>query len=298
MAVLGGITEGGGAAAGGGTGDVTGPVSATDNALARFDGTTGKIVQSGVVVQGDSGDISGVTKIDIDNVQIDGNTISSTDTNGNLVLDPNGTGMLNVFGATSTDLGLTLVASFDGGPAVRFVTATFSAGFGLLVRAIGLPDDTNPAMLMSGGMLSLGSAGSVVFTDTGNVVTGTRDVGAVRLSAGVWDITNGSSGRGCLRTGGFRTNLVTKTNNYTVTAIDCTVLFDTTGGNLTATLPPAASVTGQIYVFKNIGTGINSLTIDGDGSETIDGLTTQTLALLGVLQIQSTGTAWVVIGAL
>lgn len=31
---------------GGGSGDVTGPASATDNALVRFDGTTGKIIQS------------------------------------------------------------------------------------------------------------------------------------------------------------------------------------------------------------------------------------------------------------
>ena len=36
-------TAGGG---GGGTGDVTGPASATDNAVARFDSTTGKLIQN------------------------------------------------------------------------------------------------------------------------------------------------------------------------------------------------------------------------------------------------------------
>ena len=31
-------------------------------------------------------------RLDVDNIRIDGNTISSTDTNGNITLDPNGTG--------------------------------------------------------------------------------------------------------------------------------------------------------------------------------------------------------------
>jgi hypothetical protein len=30
---------------GSGTGDVSGPASSTDNAIARFDGTTGKLIQ-------------------------------------------------------------------------------------------------------------------------------------------------------------------------------------------------------------------------------------------------------------
>lgn len=38
-----------------GTGDVVGPASATDNALARFDATTGKLIQNSNVTLGDSG---------------------------------------------------------------------------------------------------------------------------------------------------------------------------------------------------------------------------------------------------
>lgn len=41
-----------------GTGDVTGPGSSTDNALVRFDGTTGKIIQNGVTTEDDTGNIS------------------------------------------------------------------------------------------------------------------------------------------------------------------------------------------------------------------------------------------------
>ena len=43
---------------GGGGGDVTGPSSATDNAIARFDGTTGKLIQNSGVQINDSGEIN------------------------------------------------------------------------------------------------------------------------------------------------------------------------------------------------------------------------------------------------
>jgi hypothetical protein len=52
------ITAGGG----GGSGDVVGPASATDNAVVRFDGTTGKLVQNSAVTVADTtGNITGGT---------------------------------------------------------------------------------------------------------------------------------------------------------------------------------------------------------------------------------------------
>ena len=40
--------------------------------------------------------IAGLTQLDVDNVQVNGNTISTTDTNGDLLLSPNGTGTVTV----------------------------------------------------------------------------------------------------------------------------------------------------------------------------------------------------------
>lgn len=49
-----------------GTGDVVGPSSATDNAIARFDGTTGKLIQNSVVTIADTtGNIAGMQKITV-----------------------------------------------------------------------------------------------------------------------------------------------------------------------------------------------------------------------------------------
>lgn len=44
-----------------GSGDVAGPASATDNAIARFDSTTGKLIKNSVGILSDAGALSGVT---------------------------------------------------------------------------------------------------------------------------------------------------------------------------------------------------------------------------------------------
>lgn len=46
-----------------GTGDVVGPSSSTDNAVARFDSTTGKLIQNSTVAISDAGAITGVASI-------------------------------------------------------------------------------------------------------------------------------------------------------------------------------------------------------------------------------------------
>jgi hypothetical protein len=47
-------------------GDVVGPASATDNALARFDTTTGKLIQNSTVIIDDNGNASGVNAVTFD----------------------------------------------------------------------------------------------------------------------------------------------------------------------------------------------------------------------------------------
>lgn len=49
-----------------GSGDVTGAASSTDNALVRFDGTTGKLIQNGTVTQDDNGNLANVNAVGFD----------------------------------------------------------------------------------------------------------------------------------------------------------------------------------------------------------------------------------------
>lgn len=75
-----------------------------------------------------------------------------------------------------------------------------------------------------------------------------------------------------------RKNVRTETTTYTATLNDEVILCDTSGGAFTLTLPAASGNSGKIYEIKYTDSGFaNALTIDGDGSETIDGSTTTTL---------------------
>lgn len=49
-----------------------------------------------VSLGGTQTDLNGITSLDVDNITVDGNTISTTDTNGDLILDPNGSGDVDV----------------------------------------------------------------------------------------------------------------------------------------------------------------------------------------------------------
>ena len=61
-------------------------------------------------------------------------------------------------------------------------------------------------------------------------------------------------------------------------------------------LPPAASNTGRIYYIKNIDTDGDDITVDGNGTETIDGSATYLLEEYNqTITIISDGTNWLVI---
>ena len=85
------------------------------------------------------------------------------------------------------------------------------------------------------------------------------------------------------------------TANYTAASGDYTILVDASSNNVTVTLPAAAGCAGRIYVIKAIDVS-NTITIDGNGAETIDGAVTKTLATQYYsMTIQSNGSGWFII---
>lgn len=74
-----------------------------------------------------------------------------------------------------------------------------------------------------------------------------------------------------------------------------TVLVDASGGNLTITLPSVASGSYEFRIKKTDATGF-TVTIDGVGSETIDGALTQIISAQYVsLTITNNPAAWWII---
>jgi hypothetical protein len=91
---------------------------------------------------------------------------------------------------------------------------------------------------------------------------------------------------------GFKQAYVTKTGAYTATNDD--YVIDCTSGTFTVTLPPSSGRTGRILIIKNSGAG--TITVDGNGAETIDGAATYSLAVqYATVQIMSDGTNWKII---
>jgi hypothetical protein len=91
---------------------------------------------------------------------------------------------------------------------------------------------------------------------------------------------------------GFKQNYVTKTGAYTAT--DADYVIDCTSGTFTVTLPASSGRTGRILIIKNSGAG--TITVDGNGAETIDGAATYSLAVqYATVQIMSDGTNWKII---
>lgn len=90
-----------------------------------------------------------------------------------------------------------------------------------------------------------------------------------------------------------RLQTTSKSANYTVTASDRLISVDSTSGSVTLTLPAAASV-NPYTVFSAIKTvAANTLTIDPNGSETINGASTLALtARWARVDFYSTGTLW------
>lgn len=90
--------------------------------------------------------------------------------------------------------------------------------------------------------------------------------------------------------------VATKTAAYTATTADEVLICDTTSAAFTLTLPTAVGNTGKSFWIHKIGTAANDLTIDPNGSQTIDGQTTMLLSgQYRSVQIVSDGSNWVTI---
>ena len=143
------LRQGGGSA--GSSGDVAGPTSSTDNAIVRFDGTTGKVVQNSVVTIADTtGNMAGVGTLGVGAITTTGalvgtatqnafNTVSTTLNLGGAATAVNigaATGTLTVANTTlaakaitaSTTLGVTGVSTLTAGAVVQGMTVGLGGG--------------------------------------------------------------------------------------------------------------------------------------------------------------------------
>lgn len=92
--------------------------------------------------------------------------------------------------------------------------------------------------------------------------------------------------------------VINKSANYTVLTTDrgATIYVDASSGPVTISLPAAATAASGFFIrVKKTDSSSNAVTIDPDGSETIDGAATVALGLqYDALTITCTGSAWLI----
>lgn len=125
----------------------------------------------------------------------------------------------------------------------------------------------------------LGVGGASFDVQSGSAVLSGGGVGRVRAGANSLQLQKA-----------IEFEYIAKTGTYTITNND--YLINCTSNTFTVTLPTAVAIGGRTYIIKNSGSGV--ITLEGDGTETIDGALNFTLTQYVSVTVVSDGTNWII----
>jgi hypothetical protein len=253
-------------------GDVVGPASATDNAIARYDTTTGKLIQNSLVIVDDTGSVTGVNALTAESLVVNNNATlgsSNTDTldvNSRITtdLEPNANNAKDIgtsgrnwrdgfFGRTvhTVNLELTGTTSFDGAQGTSGQVLT-SAGTG------NTPTWTTPT---TGTVTSVdATAGTGISVSGGPITTS----GSITITNTAPDQVVGLTGAGTTSISGTYPNFtITSDDQFdgTVTSVDLTAGtgISVSGGPITSSGSITVTNTAPDQVVSLTGAGTTSI---------------------------------------
>ncbi len=254
------------------------------------------------------------------NLRLQSNTLSSTDTNGNIILDPNGSGGVVLTDQTATtvpylDANKKLVSSavtpteldyLHSGGLPRSLLATGTADHVIINNGSGaLSSEANLAISRGGtgagtkaaafdALSPMSASGDIIYggaSGTGTRLAKGSDGQVLKLSSGLPVWSTDATGSGTANVESISSTDSTDANNQIVLL---------SGASFTLTLHTAVGNTGQILDIIHSGTSLTQVyTLDTTSGQTIGGVASGAYALYTngeLLKIVSDGSNWVIIG--
>jgi hypothetical protein len=267
-------------------GDVVGPASSTDNAVARFDTTTGKLLQNSVVTVGDTGAVAGVTTLAA-STSVTTPIVQATSSAGLALKNSAGTTQISMGAGAGDNVTVAVSTNLNGTNAQIDISPT---GTGHVhIKPTGVNSvEIIPTSVGKMDNVTIGATTAVAGSFTNLSVTGTTS----------FDGAQGTAGQVLTSAGTGNTPTWTTPTTGTVTSVTGTAPVVSSGGATPAISMAAANTTTNGYLtstdwttFNNKGSG--SVTSVG-GTGTVSGIslsgtvtTSGNLTLGGTLNLSS-----------
>jgi cytoskeletal protein CcmA (bactofilin family) len=225
-----------------------------------LDHTPGTLTNSSAIVVDSNGKIN---ILNVDNITLDGNTISSTNSNGNLVFQPNGSGKISFYNSYSfptADGSTGFILSTDGSGNVSWVNLNSLSG-GLATTATNIaggtlgqiPYQTAPGATnffgpgTAGQILLSGGTAVPVYTNTSSIYVGFADKAGSWLAARTLTLSGDLGGSVAFDGSGSFTLTATVQANSIALGTDTTGDYVATGA--TSGFGISGSTTGETATF-------------------------------------------------
>jgi hypothetical protein len=234
-------------------GDVVGPASSTDNAIARFDTTTGKLLQNSVVTVGDTGAVSGVTTLSA-STSVTTPIVQATNSAGLALRNSAGTTQISMGGGGGDNVTIAVATNINGANAQIDISPTGTGHVHIKPTGTG---SLEIAPTNAGTMNNMVIGGTTPLAITGTTITATSFVGS---GASLTNVVNSLAASTGISVSGS-TGAVTVTN----TAPDQTVVL--TGGTGIST-----SGTYPNFTITNTSPSLGGTVTSVSGTGTVNGI--------------------------
>jgi len=259
-------------------GDVVGPTSATDNAVVRFDTTTGKLIQNSVVTIGDTGAATGFTTLSA-STSVTTPIVQASNSGGLSLKNSAGTTQISMGAGGGDNASINVSTNINGTNAQIDISPT---GTGHVhINPTGVNSiQINPTYVGTMDNMTIGATTPKAIT--GTTITATTFSGS---GASLTSIPNSALVNSAITINGTSTSLGGSISVGTVTSVTGTAPVVSSGGNTPAISMAAANTTTNGYLTSTDWNTFNGKQAAGTYVNSVSGTATRITSTGGVTPV-------------